>query len=168
MPPCRAKVPIQSPKQPEGTTKLNDKALCPITCPALSLHDSPLRSCRNQSNGSQMVEPGSPRPVTKAGHPASSAVWLSGNWHGCAALSLSLCVCCVCVVSGHRRRHPGTLPGPFPLSLHLEKKGPVNIHSFTARTAHYLRQPTGLPLPFPLRSWNLSWRPSPPHPGLLD
>lgn len=167
-------MPIQSPKQPEGTTKLNDKALCPITCPALSLHDSPLRSCRNQSNGSQMVEPGSPRPVTKAGHPASSAVWLSGNWHGCAVLrcvlSLRACVCCVCVCvgSGHQRRHPGTLPEPFPRFLStLRKRGrSIFIHSLPGPHTTYGSQRV-FPLPFPLRSWNLSWRPSPPHPGLL-
>lgn len=179
-PGCAA-LPSQSahskPQTTRGTTKLNDKALCPITCPALSLHDSPLRSCWTQSNGSQMVEPGSPRPVTKAGHPASSAVWLSGNWHGCAVLCavLSLCLCvCVCGVWWCRVINGGILAPclnhSLPLSLStLRKRGrSIFIQFITARTAHHLRQPTGLPLPFPLRSWNLSWRPSPPHPGLLD
>ncbi|KAH8753606.1 hypothetical protein F5883DRAFT_191593 [Diaporthe sp. PMI_573] len=99
-PGCAA-LPSQSahskPQTSRGSQKLNDKALRPITCPDLSLHDSPLRSCRIQSNGSQMVDPGTARPVTKAGLPASSALWQLG----CAALccaSLPLCGCrCVCV-----------------------------------------------------------------------
>lgn len=91
VPPCRARVPIQSPKRPEGRKELNDKALCSITCPALALHDSPLRSSPNQSNASQMVGPGTPRPVTKAGLPAPSAVW-PGRQLGCAVL------CCAYVL----------------------------------------------------------------------
>lgn len=162
-PGCAA-LPSQSAHSKPQTTKmaakLNDKALCSITCPALSLHDSPQRSCRIQSNGSQMVEPGSLRPVTKAGHPASGtvlAVWQLA-WLCCL-----LCVCVVSVVDGGGIL--ATLPEPIPSpSLPtLRKRGRSIFHSLTTRTAHHQRQPTGLPLLFPLRSWNLSWRPSPPY-----
>lgn len=99
-----------------------------------------------------MVEPGSPRPVTKAGHPASSAVWQSGSLAtGMAVLcSLSVCaVCLVCVVSGHQRRHPGTLSEPFPLSLStLRKRGrPIFIHSLPGPHTTY-----GSPRVFPSHS----------------
>lgn len=133
-PGCAA-LPSQSAHSKPQTTKmaakLNDKALCSITCPALLLHDSPQRSCRIQSNGSQMVEPGTLRPVTKAGHTQQATLfWLSGNWAWlCCLLCLSVCVR-VCGVGHRRRRHPGTFclnQFPLPLSPHLEKKGPVNI-----------------------------------------
>lgn len=119
-PGCAA-LPSQSAHSKPQTTKmaakLNDKALCSITCPALSLHDSPQRSCRIQSNGSQMVEPGSLRPVTKAGHPASSTVCLA-VWQ-LAWLCCLLCLCaCVCGVGRRRRRHPGNVClNQFPLTL---------------------------------------------------
>ena len=136
-----------------------------------SLHDSPLRSCQFQSNGSQMVEPGSPRPVTKAGQPSKQRCLSTGDWHGCAGHALCVCVCVVWSAT-NGGRHPGNLPGPFSLSLsrslslHLRKRGPsIFIHCQYCNTTY---GSTRVFPPFPLRSWNLSWRPSPPYPGLLD
>lgn len=166
-PGCAA-LPSQSAHSKPQTTKmaakLNDKALCSITCPALSLHDSPQRSCRIQSNGSQMVEPGSLRPVTKAGHPASSTVCLAVWQLAWLCCLLCLCVCVWCRSTTEEaswQRLPEPIPShPLPT---LRKRGRSIFHSLTTRTAHHQRQPTGLPLLFPLRSWNLSWRPSPPY-----
>lgn len=93
--------------------------------------------------------------------------------------SLSVCVCVQCklwclVGVGHQRtrRHPGRLTdlseSILTLSPPLKKKGPsIFIHYQLLRTTYATTRVFPLP-PFPLRSWNLSWPPSPPHPGQLD